>query len=147
MFGFPIVVGETTEIELIRRDRKMVIVEMRVGETEWENSHAYLATLRDITDRKQKEVLRLKTDYAGTLLRLGMAYGKLGQHQEAIEAYRRSIDLRSDYALAYFGLALAYLGIKDKTSALQQYETLKELDEGLARELKNLRTPMRRRSV
>jgi signal transduction histidine kinase len=54
-FGFPVVVGETTEIDVLRRGGEVTIAEMRVVETEWENETAYLATLRDITDRKRAE--------------------------------------------------------------------------------------------
>ncbi len=42
-----------TEVKAIRRDQENAVVEMRVVETEWEGEMAYLATLRDITDRKR----------------------------------------------------------------------------------------------
>ena len=44
-----------TEVEAIRKHKANAVVEMRVVETEWEGEMAYLATLRDITDRKQAE--------------------------------------------------------------------------------------------
>lgn len=44
-----------TEVEAIRKDQEKLLVEMRVVETEWEGEMAYLATLRDITDRKRTE--------------------------------------------------------------------------------------------
>ncbi|OCQ99209.1 PAS domain-containing sensor histidine kinase [Oscillatoriales cyanobacterium USR001] len=44
-----------TEVEAICKDREKARVEMRVVETEWEGEMAYLATLRDITDRKRTE--------------------------------------------------------------------------------------------
>jgi HD-GYP domain-containing protein (c-di-GMP phosphodiesterase class II) len=50
-FGFPLVSGETTEIDIVRRDRKPTVAEMRVAETEWEGEHAYLASIRDISER------------------------------------------------------------------------------------------------
>ena len=53
--GFPIVDGETTEIDIIRKGGETVTAEMRVVETEWENRAAHLASLRDITDRKRAE--------------------------------------------------------------------------------------------
>ncbi len=58
-FGFPIVGGETIEIDVIRADGKAIIAEMRVVETAWENTSAYLATFRDITERKQAEMQRM----------------------------------------------------------------------------------------
>jgi PAS domain S-box-containing protein len=53
-FGFPVVVGETTELDIVRPDQE-IVVEMRVVETLWEGDIAYLASLRDITDRKRAE--------------------------------------------------------------------------------------------
>jgi signal transduction histidine kinase len=55
-FGFPVVVGETTEIDIVQRGGGgVVFAELRVVETEWENEHVQLVSLRDITDRKQSE--------------------------------------------------------------------------------------------
>ncbi len=56
-FGFPVVAGETTELDIVRRDRETAVAEMRVVETEWEGKTAYLASLRDITERKRAEQL------------------------------------------------------------------------------------------
>jgi signal transduction histidine kinase len=53
-FGFPIVLGETTELDLPGNGQARV-VEMRVVESEWEGEAAYIASLRDITDRKRAE--------------------------------------------------------------------------------------------
>jgi len=44
-----------TEVQVIRKHKANAVVEMRVVETEWEGEMAYLATLRDITDRKRAE--------------------------------------------------------------------------------------------
>ena len=55
-FGFPVVVGETTEIDVVQRGGGgVVFAELRVVETEWEDEHVQLVSLRDITDRKQAE--------------------------------------------------------------------------------------------
>ncbi len=54
-FGFPIVAGETTELDIANREGKRTIAEMRIVVTEWEGKSAYLATLHDITERKQLE--------------------------------------------------------------------------------------------
>ncbi|HEX3534215.1 MAG TPA: ATP-binding protein [Gemmatimonadaceae bacterium] len=55
-FGFPVVVGETTEIDIVQRGGGgVVFAELRVVETEWEDEHVQLVSLRDITDRKQSE--------------------------------------------------------------------------------------------
>ncbi len=74
-FGFPVTAGETTEIDIVRRppppaggpetmpsvppvDRGgggTAVAEMRVVEIEWEGEIGYLASLRDITERKRME--------------------------------------------------------------------------------------------
>ena len=50
VFGFPIVVGEATEIEIVRRDQPPVVVEMRVADIDWDGAQAVVASLRDVTD-------------------------------------------------------------------------------------------------
>ncbi|NEO99457.1 MAG: response regulator [Symploca sp. SIO2E9] len=54
--GHPLVVGESTEIEIIYKFRETITAEMRVVEVEWDSQIAYLASLRDISLRKQVEV-------------------------------------------------------------------------------------------
>lgn len=53
-FGFPVLVGETTELDL-PYPGEVRTVEMRVVESEWESEPAYIASLRDITERKRAE--------------------------------------------------------------------------------------------
>ena len=55
IFGFPITVGETTDIELVRRGAEPVTAELRVVDAEWEGEPAYVVSLRDVTDRKRAE--------------------------------------------------------------------------------------------
>ncbi|MBF0339415.1 MAG: response regulator [Magnetococcales bacterium] len=55
-FGFLVVTGETTELDIVpvgRMERR--VVEMRVAQIQWEGETAYLASLRDITQRKKVE--------------------------------------------------------------------------------------------
>jgi len=54
LLGLPIVVGESTELEIYRPTGPMAIAEMRVVEISW-NEPAYLVSLVDITARKQVE--------------------------------------------------------------------------------------------
>ena len=51
LFGFPVVAGETEEVDIVRRSGERVVAEMRVVEMEWEGESACLASLRDITER------------------------------------------------------------------------------------------------
>ena len=52
--GFPIVAGETTELDVVSQGSPRV-VEMRVVPSQWDGQDAYLASLRDITERKEAE--------------------------------------------------------------------------------------------
>ena len=55
-FGFPVVVGETTEIDIVQRGGGAVVyAELRVVETDWEDEQVQIVSLRDITDRKQAQ--------------------------------------------------------------------------------------------
>jgi signal transduction histidine kinase len=54
--GTPLVAGETTEMEIVRRGGgEVVYAELRVVETDWAGETAELVSLRDITDRKYAE--------------------------------------------------------------------------------------------
>ncbi len=54
-FSIPAIEGESTELEIPRRDGSASVVEIRSVEIEWEKQPAYLESLRDITEHKQIE--------------------------------------------------------------------------------------------
>lgn len=54
-FQSPPLTDESTEVEITHRDGSMVVVEMRVIETDWEDQRAYVVSLRDMTERKRME--------------------------------------------------------------------------------------------
>jgi putative nucleotidyltransferase with HDIG domain len=54
-FEHLIIPGKPTELDITIGDGKSIVAEMRVMETEWEGKTAYLASLRDITDRKRMQ--------------------------------------------------------------------------------------------
>jgi len=78
MFGFPVTGGEVIELDIIRQNKEPGIAEMRVIETHWEGQGAWLALLRDVTERKAseerlkeanetlKELNRLKNEFVST---------------------------------------------------------------------------------
>ena len=78
-FAYPLVVGQTTEIEIRNDGGQPNVAEMRVVETEWDSAPAYLASLRDVTERKRmltelklanKELQRLnqvKSEFVATV--------------------------------------------------------------------------------
>jgi len=54
-FTIPVVPGETSEIDFFKKGSAPRIAEMRVVSTWWQGNPAFLATLRDVTERKQAE--------------------------------------------------------------------------------------------
>ncbi len=55
-FGIPLIAGETTEMEVVRRGGgDLAYAELRVVDTDWEGDQVELVSLRDITDRKHAE--------------------------------------------------------------------------------------------
>ena len=54
-FGFPIVAGETTEVDLVRPGGSLITAELRVTDVPWDGRRARLVSLRDITARKEAE--------------------------------------------------------------------------------------------
>jgi len=78
-FEHLIIPGKPTELDIIIGDGKSVVAEMRVMETEWEGKKAYLASLRDITNRKrmqqrlQRSLDNLKEVMDGTIRAMALA--------------------------------------------------------------------------
>lgn len=60
-FGFPLQPGLTFDAEIVRPDKSVVIVDLRVEPIEWDGAPAMLAMLHDITERKQAEQLLIET--------------------------------------------------------------------------------------
>jgi signal transduction histidine kinase len=59
-FSFPVMADEITEINIQRKGEQTAVAEMRVVETEWNGEHVYLASLRDITERKRAQESKIK---------------------------------------------------------------------------------------
>lgn len=59
-FGFPVLAGQMSELDVFRPNEPAAIAEMRVTGIEWAGEPAYLVSLRNITTRKQAEVEREK---------------------------------------------------------------------------------------
>jgi tetratricopeptide (TPR) repeat protein len=66
-----------------------------------------------------------------------VVYTELGRYQEEVEAYKQAIRLKPDDADAHYNLGLAYLGLDDKGSALEEDKILKGIDSEMANGLFN----------
>lgn len=53
--GFPVSLGEATDVELITPGRELTYAELRVTETQWDDRPCRLALLRDVSDRHRAE--------------------------------------------------------------------------------------------
>lgn len=53
--GFPVVVGDTAGVEVVRPTHDTVTAELRVVDTDWDGEPALLVSLRDVTDRRRAE--------------------------------------------------------------------------------------------
>ncbi|HEX9652211.1 MAG TPA: EAL domain-containing protein [bacterium] len=54
-FAYPILAGQTAEVEIIRPDDRRSHAELRISATDWEGHHAFLAHFRDVTVYKNMQ--------------------------------------------------------------------------------------------
>lgn len=54
-FGFPVSIDVPTELNVVNRDGEVAFLEMRMVKTVWDAEAVYIASLRDITERKRSE--------------------------------------------------------------------------------------------
>lgn len=69
---------------------------------------------------------------------LGNAYADLQQNANALQAYRKAIDLNPKLTRAYFNIGVIQLNEKNKPGAMEQYNALLLTDKSLAERLKAL---------
>jgi signal transduction histidine kinase len=53
--GFPVVAGDSAEVDVVRPGGDVVTAELRVVDTVWEGDPALIVSLRDVSDRKRAE--------------------------------------------------------------------------------------------
>ncbi len=63
---------------------------------------------------------------------LGLVYHKMGSYKEAIKEFKQAIDLKPEFAEAYYGLALGHIGLDDRKSAEKEEKILRRLNAALA---------------
>jgi light-regulated signal transduction histidine kinase (bacteriophytochrome) len=57
-FGFPVFADDTVELDIVQKNGDVVVVEMRVVNTNWEGERALLTALRDVTAHRREEAER-----------------------------------------------------------------------------------------
>ena len=65
--------------------------------------------------------LRIVPDNPATLIKIGRCYRSLGLYDNAIETYKRSIEIAPTFGIAYFNLGLAYSLNEQWLEAIRQY--------------------------
>ena len=75
------------------------------------------------------------SDNADGIYLLGNAYLANGQYDNAIETYKRALNLVPLFKSAHYNLAYTYKQKGDKEAAIGQYEKLKDIDPKLAERL------------
>jgi Flp pilus assembly protein TadD len=76
-----------------------------------------------------REALRIKPDFAEAHNELGYSYLKMQQYPAAVASLRQATRLKPDYALAHLNLGLTYVSMGNKNAAMEEYRTLKSLDQ------------------
>jgi tetratricopeptide (TPR) repeat protein len=75
-------------------------------------------------------------DYSDGFYLLGNAYFADGQYDKAIGAYRKCLELSPRFVKARYNLGIIYTINKNKSAAMEQYNSLLALDQTLAAKLK-----------
>ncbi|MDB2685619.1 ATP-binding protein [Mariniblastus sp.] len=83
-FGFPVVAGETADLDIVQANGAVGVAQMRVVKTQWEDQPVFLTSLRDISVQQQ-----LMNELSATASKLERSNGELEQF-----AYIASHDLQ-----------------------------------------------------
>jgi len=97
-------------------------------------------------DEELKKAINLDPDNTHAHRVLGVLYISIARHlktaqerfvqyQKAVEEFILAVKLNPNDAYAHFNLGAAYILLGDKSSALEEYKILKNLDEGFANKL------------
>lgn len=87
--------------------------------------------------KTEKEDPMVGHDDASLYYNLGVSLNNASKNREAVEAYKKAIEINPNYIEAHYNLALSYLILNDKVAALEKYKLLKNLAPKLAENLYN----------
>lgn len=92
LLGCSVVADQAREFCIIRKGRETAVVEMRVVETNWEGESVYLASIRDITERKRAEEQLLYNAFYDRLTGLPNRALYMDRLRQSIERAKRHDD-------------------------------------------------------
>ncbi|MBU4462653.1 MAG: diguanylate cyclase [Proteobacteria bacterium] len=109
-FVFPVADGKCTELNIVRHGGPgaMIVAEMCVAEIGWEGEKAYLASLRDITERKRMEEDLRKANQRMAKMATRDGLTQLYNHRYFMEALEREMARAKRYKT---GLALCMMDL------------------------------------
>lgn len=122
--------------DAIEAYKKVVQLKPRMGYAYFKMGTAYDRMNRpaDAVASLEKSIKYLPTNVVA-YNNLGIAYGKLGKVKDEIRVLKKAIKLRSSYSAARYNLGVAYLKAGDRNAAQRQYDSLKDMDRGMAEAL------------
>ncbi len=81
------------------------------------------------------KAIKLKDNFAAAYTFLGLVYGQTGKFSEAVEPLKKAINLNSNDLSSRQFLGMVYVKLKDKNSAMKEYEAIKLIDAKAASDL------------
>ena len=82
-----------------------------------------------------KDAVKKDPRYANAYFQIGYCNAQLGRYSDAFDAYKKAIQIQSDFVLAHFFLGLVYLEARDRNHALEEFKILRNLDRNYADDL------------
>ncbi|MBN1288526.1 MAG: PAS domain S-box protein [Actinobacteria bacterium] len=87
LFGFSLTGGGHTEVEIKHEDSGPGTAEMNISKTQWRGEPAYIATFRDVTDRRQMEDKLRESEAKYRLLVENLQEGIMAINEKAVTTF------------------------------------------------------------
>jgi PAS domain S-box-containing protein len=94
-FGYPVITGELTEIEIPRRDGTVALCNMRTSVISWEDKPANMVIIRDITERKlmEQKIRESEESFRGLFNTVGEAIFVIDVDGRFLEVNQGALDM------------------------------------------------------